>query len=225
MDHGVTFSYSRESGSSVSLQDGTIVYDDTCTGVPMLSGFCKSDNAWKPNKRTETLATSSAADFVCSPCGQATPEPWSKGSINATVAPAMATKTTGTDGEPWSGRPPTPTRKPIIPRSTSARGRRQLCPERQRDGTTPKLTLPEDEAIGNRHGASARSVSATQSSGNAGTNATYLHLVSGPFLIEVFSGSGRMAQAAVPYTHLRAHETRHDLVCSLLLENKKKKEK
>eukprot|EP00825_Cyclidium_porcatum_P004875 TRINITY_DN12317_c0_g1_i1.p1 TRINITY_DN12317_c0_g1~~TRINITY_DN12317_c0_g1_i1.p1 ORF type:complete len:285 (-),score=52.88 TRINITY_DN12317_c0_g1_i1:54-908(-) len=30
-------------------------------------------------------------------------------------------------------------------------------------------------------------------------------------------------QEAVSYTHLRAHETRHDLVCRLLLEKKKKK--
>src|SRR5450756_1400119 len=30
-------------------------------------------------------------------------------------------------------------------------------------------------------------------------------------------------RAAVSYTHLRAHETRHDLVCRLLLEKKKKK--
>ena len=29
----------------------------------------------------------------------------------------------------------------------------------------------------------------------------------------------------VSYTHLRAHETRHDLVCRLLLEKKKKKAK
>src|SRR5450756_3066754 len=29
--------------------------------------------------------------------------------------------------------------------------------------------------------------------------------------------------ASVSYTHLRAHETRHDLVCRLLLEKKKKK--
>src|SRR5450756_2677509 len=28
---------------------------------------------------------------------------------------------------------------------------------------------------------------------------------------------------AVSYTHLRAHETRHDIVCRLLLEKKKKK--
>src|SRR5450756_715142 len=29
---------------------------------------------------------------------------------------------------------------------------------------------------------------------------------------------GRLAVDAVSYTHLRAHETRHDLVCRLLLE-------
>src|SRR5665648_1280990 len=29
----------------------------------------------------------------------------------------------------------------------------------------------------------------------------------------------------VSYTHLRAHETRHDLVCRLLLEKKKKKQR
>src|SRR5450756_1844945 len=44
----------------------------------------------------------------------------------------------------------------------------------------------------------------------------------------------QMAEVAVPeklfrsmpvsYTHLRAHETRHDLVCRLLLEKKKKKQ-
>ena len=28
---------------------------------------------------------------------------------------------------------------------------------------------------------------------------------------------------AVSYTHLRAHETRHDLICRVLLEKKKKK--
>src|SRR5450756_2291376 len=31
------------------------------------------------------------------------------------------------------------------------------------------------------------------------------------------------APGPVSYTHLRAHETRHDLVCRLLLEKKKKK--
>ena len=32
----------------------------------------------------------------------------------------------------------------------------------------------------------------------------------------------RIGLRAVSYTHLRAHETRHDLVCRLLLEKKKK---
>ena len=38
-------------------------------------------------------------------------------------------------------------------------------------------------------------------------------------------GSEKIAygDVAVSYTHLRAHETRHDLVCRLLLEKKKKK--
>src|SRR5665648_1191198 len=35
------------------------------------------------------------------------------------------------------------------------------------------------------------------------------------------SGHGARV-TAVSYTHLRAHETRHDLVCRLLLEKKKK---
>src|SRR5665648_1228467 len=34
-----------------------------------------------------------------------------------------------------------------------------------------------------------------------------------------------VGDVAVSYTHLRAHETRHDLVCRLLLEKKKKNNK
>src|SRR5450756_2784803 len=34
-----------------------------------------------------------------------------------------------------------------------------------------------------------------------------------------------LSTGSVSYTHLRAHETRHDLVCRLLLEKKKKKKK
>ena len=36
---------------------------------------------------------------------------------------------------------------------------------------------------------------------------------------------GSVEVTSVSYTHLRAHETRHDLVCRLLLEKKKKKKK
>src|SRR5450756_2988554 len=38
-------------------------------------------------------------------------------------------------------------------------------------------------------------------------------------------GDGRGTFNTVSYTHLRAHETRHDLVCRLLLEKKKKNRK
>src|SRR5450756_1678004 len=41
----------------------------------------------------------------------------------------------------------------------------------------------------------------------------------------VIAGGPVRAVLAVSYTHLRAHETRHDLVCRLLLEKKKKKKK
>src|SRR5450756_2966777 len=36
------------------------------------------------------------------------------------------------------------------------------------------------------------------------------------------SGEQPIVKGPVSYTHLRAHETRHDLVCRLLLEKKKK---
>src|SRR5450756_3027547 len=38
-------------------------------------------------------------------------------------------------------------------------------------------------------------------------------------------GSGTTKVLPVSYTHLRAHETRHDLVCRLLLEKKKNNKK
>src|SRR5450756_1415485 len=42
---------------------------------------------------------------------------------------------------------------------------------------------------------------------------------------DVHAGPGFLPwhRESVSYTHLRAHETRHDLVCRLLLEKKKKK--
>src|SRR5450756_2741941 len=39
---------------------------------------------------------------------------------------------------------------------------------------------------------------------------------------EELAADGVPAPGPVSYTHLRAHETRHDLVCRLLLEKKKK---
>src|SRR5450756_2242118 len=42
-------------------------------------------------------------------------------------------------------------------------------------------------------------------------------------LSRVFISVDLPTLGTVSYTHLRAHETRHDLVCRLLLEKKKKK--
>ena len=98
-----------------------------------------------------------------------------------------------------AGEPYNTTTKAYQIKSTSAREQRQLCPERQADGSTPNLKLPEDEAVGDGHGASARTVSAKTSSENARAKETYLHFVSGPFFIEVFSGSGRVAQAVLEH--------------------------
>src|SRR5450756_1677176 len=53
-------------------------------------------------------------------------------------------------------------------------------------------------------------------------------IVSGKNLTEIGDknpGGWNLAFNAVSYTHLRAHETRHDLVCRLLLEKKKKRNK
>ena len=44
-------------------------------------------------------------------------------------------------------------------------------------------------------------------------------------VIEKYVGLTEQCAEAVSYTHLRAHETRHDLVCRLLLEKKKKTKK
>ena len=46
-------------------------------------------------------------------------------------------------------------------------------------------------------------------------------IIAGSSIPVTFNGSRKVTIPAVSYTHLRAHETRHDLVCRLLLEKKK----
>jgi len=108
----------------------------------------------------------------------------------------MAMNTTGSSGEVFRSKiiqPPKPT---TSTRTSSARERRELCPERQRDGKTPELQLPEDVRIGNGHRSAANKVNANKpSSGNAETVLINLSLITGPFFIEVFSGSGRLAKS------------------------------
>src|SRR5450756_1895243 len=45
----------------------------------------------------------------------------------------------------------------------------------------------------------------------------------GRAMVDLYCESFHKVPKPVSYTHLRAHETRHDLVCRLLLEKKKKK--
>ena len=111
----------------------------------------------------------------------------------------MAMQSNGSEQQLWSVIAQ-PGSKPQASTSYSARERRQLCPERLRHGTTPQLQLQEDLAVGDGHRSVANNVSAKQSSSRkAGLLSTYLELITGPFFLEVFSGSGRLAKA------VRAH--------------------
>jgi hypothetical protein len=69
-----------------------------------------------------------------------------------------------------------------------------LCPERQRHGTTPILTLKEDEpTIGPSH----RSVARSKSDNSKWPETAIFDEINltSPFFIEIFSGSGRLAAA------------------------------
>ena len=57
-----------------------------------------------------------------------------------------------------------------------------------------------------------------KATGAVGTTAGVYATVPGQNAVKLFI----IKVTAVSYTHLRAHETRHDLVCRLLLEKKKK---
>src|SRR5665648_1184120 len=56
-------------------------------------------------------------------------------------------------------------------------------------------------------------------------NSSYKGEVESTIVSNIAEVSGKIIESditPVSYTHLRAHETRHDLVCRLLLEKKKK---
>src|SRR5450759_4795876 len=70
---------------------------------------------------------------------------------------------------------------------------------------------------------SQKSISAGYKSRPYPRHAYSLVQLSSIFSISQWAVTNPCGQKAVSYTHLRAHETRHDLVCRLLLEKKKKK--
>ena len=198
MDHGVIFSFTRDKGPTIALPNGTEVYLGIDMNVPILDGYCNSDVKQRPpRKRTETSAMSGTADLLCPPCGQGS-WPGTTGYINSTVLPEQAVMDNDVKDTNRSKDPPPIQSKPTSSKSHSAQQQRQPSSKRLRDDTTPILVFSEDTAIGSGHRSIATSVSAKQlqqKSGNTGAKLTYLDLVSGPFVIEAFSGSGRMAAA------------------------------
>jgi hypothetical protein len=196
-DHDISFSYNRKDGPSATMPDGTVVYLDASRYVPTLNGYCKTCKTG-PSKGTETSKMWNNAAYVCSPCGQSETA-GTAADIAPTLAPPMAAKNLEASvNNSWSKSLLSSKSKPTPTSSISAQGRRGLCPERQRDGRAPNLLLREDEAIGDGHRSAASAVSANPnqpSRGNALTEKSYINLVCGPFFIEVFSGSGRLAQS------------------------------
>src|SRR5450756_768628 len=102
--------------------------------------------------------------------------------------------------------------------STSCRGNRRSW---ARTSCQHPLDLGEDLLVGE--------VARRDGSGRARCDAGAARLAEGadhvaaPLLRVELDGHVRaeLVAHAVSYTHLRAHETRHDLVCRLLLEKKK----
>ena len=196
-DHGAVFLWDRKDGARATLADGTTVYLPTSrTNVPELDGYVTADaNQW-----TETPELDGAANLSlqCQPCEQPLLPP-----PGLNVEAAMARKATHNNCLQCVSQSKYVQRRQQEKLSQStlslvAAKRRQWCPERKLDGVTPNLVLKEDEpTIGTRHGSVARSTSANPKH-QAETRANSRNWLSpsGPFIVEVFSGSGRLASAA-----------------------------
>src|SRR5450759_3868234 len=69
-----------------------------------------------------------------------------------------------------------------------------------------------------------RTTGATEGSGRQPARSIESIVLHGPCFVNEHDcarlAPGRIVHIPVSYTHLRAHETRHDLVCRLLLEKK-----
>src|SRR5665648_1121016 len=81
-------------------------------------------------------------------------------------------------------------------------------------GTNLVMIMPGAEAHG-----------PVRSSGTSKLEMSDLEAIARNQYVAAISPLVQSSAQAVSYTHLRAHETRHDLVCRLLLEKKKKKKK
>ncbi len=130
----------------------------------------------------------STAGLEYSPCGQV---PWP-----GTEAGIKPTETPETDEDTDWSVPHPPPHTTFVHKAAAVQQQSRPRPLQPSTGTTPDFTLPEDRTIGNGHRSLAIAVSAKttqQKSGDTGRKLTYLDLITGPFIVEAFSGSGRMA--------------------------------
>ena len=114
----------------------------------------------------------------------------------------MAAKMVDIEQTPRPGMLTSTKAQRTMPRSTSARERRQSGFDR---GVSPNLSRLETEAIGSGHRSSANAVSAKTSDGNVLTVRSGIQLIKSPVLIGVLIGSGHLA-TVVRETGIQAFE-------------------
>ena len=198
---GSVFIWTSTDGPRVVLSDGTIVYLHNTNTVPELDEECRAET---PSEQgTETSTMPGAQCFGCQPCVQPGGL-FEQGGITKTATLTEAETSNQCCGcNDRSSFIPTPRskkRNKVLKSeflAVAAKEQRQWCPERQKHGITPTLVAKEDEPTpGNRHRSCARSKSAKhQKEGETLECSPPPGLNGTPFFIEMFSGSGRLAEA------------------------------
>ena len=131
-ERGVIVKYSRESGPTATLADGTTVYltGDNHHHCPVLSGYSKTESMQQSaKKRTETSPMLCAADLKRTSVGQA-PWPGTEEHIIATVMPTTAAQHKDGEDTSWS--------IPLPPPHSNPRPSRSNCAQQQ--ATSGKFT-------------------------------------------------------------------------------------
>lgn len=202
-DHGAVFIWTKGGGPAATLADGTVVYMSTSHSVPMIDGYVEAEicqDAGMPE------LDDCALPMQCQPCEQPPGLPPPGSIVGAAPLPTMATDRNGC-GEcvSWSDRIRALKQNKLSPSTASlaAKQLRQWCRERKEHNNPILVPAEEEPSIGTRHGSSVRTSSAKQGEIRSALEAC--SLPSGPFFVEVSSGSGRMA-AAVRQTGVTANE-------------------
>ena len=213
INNGHVFIYTGETGPYVQLSDGTTVYLHSDNNVFEIDSHCRSTRLRIGGESTETLPVPDTADsFVCQPCLE--PGGFSeRGGTPDNAKPTKACKAKDCSGcsDRLSYRLTSrPKRRQKVksqePLSDVDKNRRWQCYERKFNSAAPALVLKEDEpSIGKTHRSTVRSESAkSQTLPNRKFEETLkwefppgLEPMEKAFFIEMFSGSGRMAEAVL----------------------------